>query len=717
MVPGRSSTASPVGAPQQAVKTWAGVRGGRYSLIDTLPKWHKFFSELMKQRHVVNDLECTGLQWLTDEIVGFVFCWGIVDSYYIPVNHRKLIQDPAAVPWNPKKPKWIEERSDEKQLNLEDIYDDLQVFYADPNIVKILHNAKFDLHFLKAAGFEIKGIIHDTRVMHSLLDENTSAGLKEISKDLIHPNANMWEKKVDEWRAKYARAHKLKKKDVHYGLIPLEIMVPYAGSDGHYTLVVYKDHLPRIAETSSLKQLYVNVESKLLFVLLDMEHDGVVINREYLAEAGPQMEQEMAELEQKILDELGDPKCKLGSNAQVIPLLQKKGVKFHKKTKTGKGYSLDAEVLDRLAIKYPICNDLLQWRKLGKKKGTYVESILEKTKKDQKLHCDYNQNVSTGRMSSKKPNVMNIPRGDTAIRQAFVAPIQVACASCGFVDDLHVAPVKCPKCGSPAIEIDDNFFLCFIDFSQIEVRLTAHHSQDPILLDVYNNTGEDVHLRTCCEMFGYKYKEAELILRDDQHPKYSEVKKKRQIAKMINFLIIYGGGAKNLAMKISTHEEPYTEAQCKQFINTYFDRYRGIAKWIARTKLQCRQDLEIQNYFGRYRRLPELKNAALRSVNPQEKWKIERAFRQGRNFQIQGGAADLFKTALVRVHNLLKGKKTRLVMPIHDEIVFYFHRSEMSLLPEIKKEMEDFHFRVPIVAEIAYATDNWANKKELKLAA
>jgi DNA polymerase-1 len=448
-----------------------------------------------------------------------------------------------------------------------------------------------------------------------------------------------------------------------------------------------------------------------------MEHDGVVINSNYLAQAGPQMEKDMAELKEKIVKELGDPKINIGSNVQVIPLLQKKGVKFTKKTKSQKNFSLDAEVLEKLAIKYPICNDLLKWRRLDKKKGTYVESILEKASKDQKLHCEYNQNVSTGRMSAKKPNTMNIPRGDTAIRQAFVAPIQIACVTCGFVDDLCLAPIKCPKCGSVAIEVDRDFFLCFIDFSQIEVRLTAHYSRDPILLDVYNNTGEDVHLRTCCEMFGYKYKEAALILQDESHPKHKEIKKKRQISKMINFLIIYGGGAKNLAMKISTHEEPYTELQCKRFINTYFDKYKGVSKWKAKTELQCRQDLEIQNYFGRYRRLPELRDSNRRMGIQSEKWKIQRALRQGVNYLIQGSAADLFKIALVRVHDLLKDKKTRIVMPIHDEIVFYFHKSEMGLLPKIKAEMEDFDFRVPIVADIAYSKDNWANKKELKLAA
>ncbi|MBU1173330.1 MAG: hypothetical protein KKD44_27500, partial [Proteobacteria bacterium] len=123
-----------------------------------------------------------------------------------------------------------------------------------------------------------------------------------------------------------------------------------------------------------------------------------------------------------------------------------------------------------------------------------------------------------------------------------------------------------------------------------------------------------------------------------------------------------------------------------------------------------------QNYFGRYRRLPELENAEQRMLLSSERWKIERAQRQGVNYAIQGTVADLFKIALVRVHDLLKGKLTRLVMPIHDEIVLYYHRSEMSLLPQIKHEMEDFDFSVPIIAEVAYSTLSWADKQELKVA-
>ncbi len=714
-----ASRPSPVWASQQAkMSCWPGVRGGKYHLVDTLPKWKELHAQMIEQVFVACDLECNSLSYLTGKIVGFSFSWGAENSFYVPIRHTQLVQDPSVAPedWNPKKPKWVDAPSDEKQLKLEQIWDDLQQFYSDPDITTIWHNGKFDIHFLRMEGFTLMGIMHDTRLMHSLLDENSSAALKDIANILIDRNANQWEKMVDDWRAKYARAHKMPKKDVHYGLIPLEIMTPYASSDAHYTLLVYKDHLPQIANNESLRNLYVQVEAKLLWTLLDMEHDGVVINRDYLGEAGPEMQTEMERLGALVKEKLGSETVNINSNIQVIPILQKLGVRLWKKTKTGRP-SLDAEVLESLGAKYDVCRDLMNYRKLDKKLGTYVNSILEKTTADQKLHCEYNQNVTTGRMSAKKPNTMNIPRGDVAIRRAFVAPERFECMHCSFVDDYAHSPTACPSCGSSQFTVDNGYFLCFIDLSQIEVRLTAHFSEDPILLDVYCNTGEDVHLRTCCEMFSLNYSECEKILADKKHKGRDGIKKKRQIAKMINFLIIYGGGAKNLAAKISTPEEPYTEADCKVFIKRYFEKYKGVQKWINRTKLLCREQLGLQNHFGRWRRLPELKDANRRIMIKSEKWKIERAQRQGVNFMIQGTAADLFKIALVRVHDMLKGKKTRMVMPIHDEIVFYYHRSEMAMLPDIKHEMEDFHFRVPIIAEVAYSQTNWADKKELSIAA
>jgi DNA polymerase-1 len=699
------------------LKTWTGVKGGKYHLIDTLPKWQEFYDNLIRQRIVACDLECNSLSYLHGKIIGFSFSWGAAHSYYVPVGHTKLIPDPS-IPqedWNPKKPKWVEVPIDEKQLKLELIREDLEAYFSDPDKTTIWHNGKFDTHFLMEEGFELNGIVHDTILMHKLVDENSSARLKDISKTIVDLNADIWEKKLDEWRTKFARKHKIKKNDVHYGLVPLDLMTPYAASDGHYTIALYKNHLPQIANNQDLLNLYAKIESKLLWVLLDMEHCGAVVDRDYLVKIGPEMQKEVDKLEPIIKDKLGDQEVNINSNKQVIPLLQKQGIKFYKKTKTG-NVSLDAEVLENLASKHAVCRDLMNYRKLKKKISTYVDNILEKSEKDQKLHCEYNQNLVTGRLSSKAPSLMNLPRKDTTIRKAFVAPVELSCTNCGHNNLYSIALPSCPVCGAGSLEIDDDYFLCFIDLSQIEVRLTGHFSQDPILLDVYNNTGEDVHLRTCCEMFGYKYKEAAVILKDEKHSKHKDVKTRRQIAKMINFLIIYGGGAKNLSAQISTPEEPYSEAVCKKFIRMYFDKYKGIQRWIAQTKLLCVEQQGIQNYFGRWRRLPDLKYTASWSQISSKKWMIERAKRQGVNFVIQGSAADLFKMAMIRIHELLEDYKTKLVMPIHDEVVLYMHKSEMNLLPKITHRMEDFDFSVPIIAEVSYSPTSWAEKKELKAA-
>lgn len=712
-----SSRVVPVRDTAQQIKVFSGVAGGRYYLIDTRPKWKEVFEELRIKKYLACDTETSGLSHITSKIIGLSFSFGAENCYYIPIRHKKLILDPATE--NPKKPKWLEVDSDEKQLSMEMLFDDLKEIYEDPDKIYLFHNFKYDGHFLRDEGFNITGIVHDTMLMHNLIDENASSKLKDLAVAFVDLAAAKWEFALDDFRTKFARAHKMQKKNVHYGLVPLELMTPYAASDAHYTWAMFKKFQPKIISDKSLRELYVQIESRLLHVLLDMEHKGVVIDRKYLKKISPEMATNLEELKKVVWKSLGE-EINIESNAQVIPLLQAKGVKFYKKTKGGKS-SLDKEVLESLASKHQVAADLQTFRETRKLKTTYVDNLIAMSATDQKIHCEYNQNVRTGRMSSHKPNLTNIPRVDTTIRSAFVPPIHVTCVghhigkpSCGYEEDLVVAPKKCPRCGGIVV-VDKDIFLLLIDYSQIEVRLCAHFSEDPILLDVYNNTGEDVHLRTCCEMFGYKYKEAEKILEDKSHSMYGEIKKYRQIAKMINFLIIYGGGAKNLAVKISTPQEVFTEEQCKVFIKQYFDRYRGVSRWIARTKIQAQRDMFVQNWFGRYRRLPELKDAAKRKFLTSEKWKIERALRQGVNHLIQSSAADLFKIALIRVYDILKNSKSRLVMPIHDELIFYFHKADMELLPKIKKDMEDFNFKVPIIADISYTTTSWTDKKELKL--
>lgn len=677
------ATSWPLLSKQPPVFT--GVAGGRYHLINTLPLWKEFFAELVTKPVTANDLETSGLNPFQHEIIGFVFSWGAANSYYVPIGHR----------------------TNEKQLHFEDIKDDLLAFYSDPNRTTVWHNSKFDLHFLLKVGIVPKGIVFCTRLMHRLIDETSSTALKKIAVTEVHPDANKWEKDIDEFRAAYGRKYKIPKRNVSYAIIPLEKMTPYAASDGHYTWTLYKKKLPKISEDQDLTDLFL-IESQLMWVLLSCEHNGVFVDREYLDKAGPILEEEKITIENKIRKELGE--VNPGSNAALIPLLESKGVKFHKKTKTGRP-SLDREVLERLATKHQVCADIKDFRAVTKLKSTYVDGICDKLDDEDRLHCEYNQMVSTGRMSSKKPNLQNIPAKDKTIRKAFVPPKSVICTECGHEDKFILDVSSCPKCMGP-VETQDDYVLIYIDYSQMEVRMTAHYSEDPILLEVYNKTHQDVHTRTMCELFDIDYDEAVKILEDETHPRHEELTTLRKISKMTNFLIIYGGSAKTLSARLSTPQKQYSERQCKKFIDLYFDRLRGVRRWINKTKIYVRDTGHVQNYFGRYRRFPELKD---RKFAWAKRWEVERAERQAVNYLIQGTCADVFKIAMVRAYDVLRDTRSKCVMPIHDEIVFYFHQDELGYLKDIVKQMEDFDFLVPMTVDICYSKTTWAEKKSLKL--
>jgi DNA polymerase-1 len=180
----------------------------------------------------------------------------------------------------------------------------------------------------------------------------------------------------------------------------------------------------------------------------------------------------------------------------------------------------------------------------------------------------------------------------------------------------------------------------------------------------------------------------------------------RNIAKRVNFGIIYGAGPGAIQRQVSTPERPVSEEQCSEYIQKYFHKYRGVQNWINLSHGFLKRHEYVQNAFGRYRRFPGLKQL--------QYWEQDRAARQAVNFLIQGSAADLFKTAATRVWDILDGKKTRLVNFVHDELQFYWHKSELGLLKDVKEAMEDFEFDVPIIAEVSYASRDWSQKKELK---
>lgn len=709
--------------------TYQGIAQSKLHLVDTIDTFAAFYDLLMTQKLVACDTETSGFQWFKDHhMVGASFGWGLT-NFYIPFRHEESLLG--------GKP--------EIQVCLEEVKDDLRRFFAQKDVFTLWHNWKFDAHFYQREDITILTPFHDTRTLWHFFDENAPGRLKIIAsgwkddmgrkhKGIVHPDAAKKEKEIDRWRAAEASARRkaftaavkakaeelafepeyqgmnktqLKKhvqltmmqdhpyanstkEGVHYGMIPVPLMCEYAGLDTFFTYCVYKHCIKNIDWTPKLKSLYIN-ECKLSKALKRCEENGVVIDANFLKSAGEKFLKEEKVLEDEIGQELGED-VNLSSNQQLADALVERGVVLTKQTKAG-NLCVDKGVLEKLAKEHPIVDKLLRLRLIKKLRNTYVESILDKLVGDNILHCNFNQNVSTGRMSSSDPNLQNIPGADDTIRRAFIPP-------------------------------DDDHVFIFADYSQIEVRLTAHYSQDPLLLDAYAKN-QDIHTRTMCEVFGEFYNEASVILGDSNHPRHKELKFLRTVTKRINFGIIYGVGAPGLSEQIDKNKAGFENAtkeewiqQCQKYIDDYLAKYLGVKRFVNKAQRAVKQFGQLENLFGRVRHLPHAKATKIYK-DKSFYWLEGRAQRQGVNFLVQGTAADMFKTAVVRVDEYLQEEKarTRIVNLVHDEIQLYMPKNEFYLLKGIKERMEDFNdYTVPILADFEWTTENWANKKELKSA-
>ena len=417
-------------------------------------------------------------------------------------------------------------------------------------------------------------------------------------------------------------------------------------------------------------------------MLFETEEGGALVDRKYLRDLEAELHKECDDTEAKIHQVLGP--INLGSSDQLAAALESQGVELTKKTASGK-WSTDKKVLKALAEDYPVVSDILYLRGSNKIMNTYAIGIQDKMTDEDYIHMNFNQNVTTGRMSCREPNLQNIPRSDTRIRKAFICP--------------------------------DDYYFVFADYSQVEVRLTAHFSEDPIMLDAYSKN-QDIHTRTACEMFDLDYAETIEVLKDEDHEYYKKFKSYRDVSKTINFGIIYGVGAPGLSGQIERPDRykgvPDSEwiNACQGFIDQYFRKYRGVKRFVSRCSRMAAKHAEIPNSFGRIRHLPHVN--AVKVMGKEGKWMAGRAQRQAPNFVVQSTAADIFKFATVRVHEeVFKDTQSKVVNLVHDEIQSYVHKDELSLLNKKRDVMEDFDFLVPLKVEFAYSTTSWAEKKGL----
>ena len=548
--------------------------------------------------------------------------------------------------------------TEEEQIPKFLFIDKIKPIMENEEIPKIAHNFKFDYQVYKmTCGIEIKGQWLDTMIASWLNDENQRHGLKALSKRFL---------KYDQTDFKDVAGKKVRFQDAE-----LELAGKYACDDAIVTYRLMQYLAPKLHE-QELTKVFFEVEMPFIKVLADMELEGVPIDKEYLEQTGEWVKEEMMRSQQEFWDAVGYP-VNLNSPKQLgEALFEKMKCPVLELTSTGKP-STSAEVLEALARKgYSSAKSVARYKKLSKIYGTYIVGLLNQIQKDGKLHGSFNHTGTvTGRLSSSNPNLQNIPSRDeeTQIRRAFIAP--------------------------------KGYDIINADYSQIELRVMAHFSQDKGMLKAYEE-GKDLHIATASLLSKIPYDEfVKAKKRDEGGEELSEADKKclrlRGLAKSVNFGIIYGMGANSLA-----EGEGISLAEAKKFISDYFKGFSGVDDFIKKTHLTTKKYGYIRTLTGRKRRLPDIWSDDYAVVASCE--------RQSVNSKIQGSAGDIMKLAMLKLHyEVLPKYDAKLVIQVHDEIlIFCPEQHTEECMKEVKEAMINVvKLRVPLDVDIR-GCKNWA---------
>ena len=529
--------------------------------------------------------------------------------------------------------------------NTKRIIDTLRPVFENESIAKIGQNIKFDLMVLRHAGLDVRGRLYDTMIIHYLLDPESRHGMDHLAATFL----NYTPIPIEELIGKGAR-------QITMDRVPVEKVSVYAAEDADVTLRL-KLHLWPMLVKAGLDTLYLTIEEPLIRVLADIEMTGVKIDTEVLAASGRTLSARAIELENSIREMCGDPSLNINSARQLGEALFNR-LKIDpnpKKTKT-KQFRTDEEYLQMLTDRHPVVGAILEYRGIKKLLSTYIEALPQLVNPSTgRIHTSFNQAVTaTGRLSSTNPNLQNIPVRDEQgreIRKAFVAS-------------------------------DDDHLLLSADYSQVELRLMAHLSGDPNLLDAFAHDA-DIHTATAAKIYSI--------------PPEEVTREQRRRAKTANFGIIYGISAFGLAQRLNI---PRSEA--KMIIDSYFATYPGVKQYMDRVIAQAHETGYVTTLFGRKRMLPNIRsgNAVVRGL----------AERNAINAPIQGSAADIMKLAMIAVHRELteRGLRSKMILQVHDELVIDLLKSEEAEVREIVVRCMEHaaHLRVKLIAECGVGK-NW----------
>jgi DNA polymerase-1 len=561
-------------------------------------------------------------------LVGMSFAIKAGEAFYLPLGHDYM-GAPAQVPKS-------------TAFNL------LRGILADPDIRKIGQNIKYDSIVLRREGLELRGIDLDTMVLSYLLEPNWGKhNLEKLALTYLHTQAIPYEEVAGKG-----------KNAVTMNAVPVERVVPYACQDADFALALSESLWPKVVERN-LDRLYREIEQPLIELLAEMEIWGVKVDSRAFARLSDELEAELHRLEEKIFEFSGG-KFNLNSPQQLGDILfHKLQLQPSRKTKITKRYSTSLDVLQELAPLHPLAQYALEYRQMSKLKSTYAAALpLLINPETGRIHTSYNQTVtSTGRLSSSEPNLQNIPmRGPMGLRfrQAFI-----------------------PEPGD---------LLLAADYSQIELRVLAHLSQDQALIETFA-ADRDIHEETARRVFG----EALLQPREEL----------RRKAKIINFSIIYGTSAFSLAKELGT-----SQREAQDFIDRYYCQHPKVGEFLEETVRKAEEKGYTETIFGRVRQVPELQ---------QRDRTVQQAGRRiALNAPIQGSAADLMKKAMIDIWREFQKRrlKTKIILQVHDELVFEAPEEEKPVVADIVREkMENvFPLRVPLKVHLGWGL-NWAEAK------
>ena len=527
----------------------------------------------------------------------------------------------------------------------QNIVDQFKVFFENTSVEKIAQNLKYDYKVLAKYGVHIQAPIFDTMLAHYLLEPDQRHNMDVLAQNYLNYSPISIETLIG----------KKGKNQLSMRQAPLEQLCPYACEDADITFQL-KEIFQKELEGSKSYEVFKNIEMPLIPILSAMEMEGIKIDVEALADFSKELEGKIVQLNDNVQELAGTP-FNLASPKQLGQILFEhlKLVDKPKKTKTGQ-YSTSEETLLKLKSKHAIIDDILEFRQLQKLKSTYVDALPELADTEShRIHTTYQQAVAaTGRLSSVNPNLQNIPiRSEKGreVRKAFV-----------------------PR--------NEDFTLLAADYSQIELRLMAHLSQDEGMLSAFQN-GEDIHSATAAKVYQV---ELEQVSREQ-----------RSHAKMVNFGIIYGISAFGLSQRLRIKR-----GDAKEIIDNYFMQYPKVKNYMDLSIEQAREKGYVETIMGRKRMLNDInsRNAVVRGY----------AERNAINAPIQGSAADIIKLAMIHVSDALKGQnfQSRMLLQVHDELVFDVHKSEVDrFIGLVKEKMEKaISLSVPLDVELGLGT-NW----------